>query len=145
MPLQRDTLSADAQVVISRARTILHQSLLRVSQARNVVGLALDLAREKNRLTQALEVLHAKDPLERQLVLQEVQLAYLREPTRLTGARERTELLRAWTELLMDAAEKVESDWREGEIYAELAGGEPEDEAVADAIAHATAENWRDE
>jgi hypothetical protein len=78
-------------------------------------------------------------------VLHELQLAALRNPGRLAGARNQSELIRAAAELLVMAVEKVERDRELGAAYAIEAEERTVDEReFTRAATRAAARRWRD-
>ncbi len=77
-------------------------------------------------------------------VLHEFELAALRNPARLAEARNQSELMRAATELLVIAVEKVERDQKLGEAYAQEAEERSTDEReFTQAATRAAARRWR--
>jgi hypothetical protein len=78
-------------------------------------------------------------------ILHELQLAALRNPERLAGARNQSELMRAAAELLVLAVEKVKRDQELGDAYAIEAEERSEDEReFTRAATGAAARRWRD-
>ena len=77
-------------------------------------------------------------------VLHELELAALRNPERLAGARNQSELMRAAAELLVTAVEKVERDRELGDAYAIEAEERSADEREFTREAtRAAARRWR--
>jgi hypothetical protein len=77
-------------------------------------------------------------------VLHEFELAALRRPERLAGARNQSELMRAAAELLVLAVEKVERDEQLGDAYAIEAEERRADEReFTRAATRAAARRWR--
>jgi hypothetical protein len=78
-------------------------------------------------------------------VLHEFELAALRSPERLAGARNQSELMRAAAELLVVAVEKVQHDQELGDAYAIEAEERSVDEREFTRVAtRAAARRWRD-
>jgi len=77
-------------------------------------------------------------------VLHELELAALRNPDRLAGARSQSELMRAAAELLVMAVEKVQRDRELGDAYATEAEERDVDEReFTRAATRAAARRWR--
>ena len=78
-------------------------------------------------------------------VLSEFQLAALRNPERLVGARNQSELMRAAAELIVTAVEKVQRDRELGDAYAaEAVERGAEERAFTRAATRAAARRWRE-
>jgi hypothetical protein len=76
-------------------------------------------------------------------VLHEFELAALRKPERLAGARNQSELMRAAAELLVMAVEKVQRDQEVGDLYAREAEARGVDEReFTRAATRAAARRW---
>ena len=78
-------------------------------------------------------------------VLREFELAALRQPERLAGARNQFDLMRAATELLVLAVEKVQRDQELGDAYASEAEDRgAEEREFTRAATRQAARRWRD-
>ncbi|MFL5945829.1 MAG: hypothetical protein ACJ74C_10395 [Gaiellaceae bacterium] len=78
-------------------------------------------------------------------ILREFELAALRNPERLSEARNQSELMRAAAELLVMAVEKVERDQEVGDAFADEAEDRSGDEReFTRASTRAAARRWRD-
>lgn len=78
-------------------------------------------------------------------ILHEFELAALRRPERLAGARNQSELMRAVAELLVAAVEKIQRDQELGDAYAIEAEERGVDEReFTQAATRAAARRWRD-
>jgi hypothetical protein len=77
-------------------------------------------------------------------VVREVSIALLRQPSILTGVTSRTQLTRAWDQLLIDATAKVSRDERDAELYALAGAARSDDErAVSQAAARTMGRRWQ--
>jgi hypothetical protein len=106
--------------------------------------LARDLVRLRHSLSYALRTLgRAKTEREHELVLREAELAYLRRYTRFSDAKSRSELLRAWTDILIEATDKVAHDEADAKLYAAVgADASDDDRAWRDASTDPRRERW---
>jgi hypothetical protein len=111
----------------------------------HALELGLDLVHLRGRLANVQTAL-SRDDLDLEAVLREAQRSSLREPDRLRTAENRGSLVLAWTELLVEATEKVANDIRDSEVYALAAAGRTdEDREVVEGFTKATSERWRTE
>jgi hypothetical protein len=118
---------------LERVRDKLREVFDEAARAARSVGHAFALAQELNRMRFALaHVLRTlgtfQSEREHELVLREAELAYLRQYERFSRAPGRSELLRAWTNLLVEATAKVERDQAEAEEYAAVAAEQTDDD-----------------
>lgn len=108
------------------------------------VSLAAYLMRKRERLDRTRRVLHSfsrSDDHER--ILREAQLAYLRQPQVFADAPSSSSLLRAWTDLLVEATEKVDRDRSDSERFAAVAAGSTDDDPEwEDAATRLAGEHW---
>jgi len=97
-----------------------------------------------DRVREALGELDPSSPtVER--ILHEFEMAALRRPERLAVTRNQSELMRAVSELLVMAVEKVERDDLLGEAFAAEAQDRSQDESdFTRASTRAAARRWRD-
>lgn len=117
-----------------------------VSAARSLMGTAGllgDLFSRRGELHEAEEVLKSVDERDRDRVLREAQLAYVRHESEFRDVRGRSDLVRAWTGLLIEATHKVARDRVDADRYAAVTGGKSGD-AWASASAIAARERWKD-
>jgi hypothetical protein len=78
-------------------------------------------------------------------VLHEARLAYLRRRAVSEDPPSWSALLREWTNVLIEAAVKVERDRRDATLYAAIAAGETaEDREWADAALRTAGERWEE-
>lgn len=95
----------------------------------HAVSLAAYLVRRREGLDRARRVLHSltqADDHER--ILREAQLAYLRRREAFVDAPSASSLLRAWTDLLVEAADKVERDREDSERFAAVGAVSTDDD-----------------
>ncbi|HEX6702917.1 MAG TPA: hypothetical protein VF101_19495 [Gaiellaceae bacterium] len=113
-----------------------------MTQIRDLLSLAAYCLRQRGRLNRVRAVLRAGDD---ERVMHEAQLAYLRRHASFADARSSPALVRDWTNVLIEAAEKVERDRRDAELYAAVAAEETaEDREWADAARHVAGERWKE-
>jgi hypothetical protein len=132
-------------------RATLHETFERASEAaessRHAAGLLLDLFHLRSGLARTLDTMARggdRDRL-RAAVLREVELAALRNPARF-DVEGRAELIGRWTEILVEAAEKVRSDRRDAELYAAARDErDVEDQALLDTAAELASQRWQDD
>ena len=107
-----------------------------------VLGILEDLVRYRTQLADALETLQDVDPSERDRVLREAQLAYVRHERDVT-THGRSGLVRGWTWFLVEAAQKVERDRNDAERFAKAAHSRSADDGAWEDAAGASAERWQ--
>jgi hypothetical protein len=97
-----------------------------------------------DRVRRALHAIDLAGP-DGERILHEFELAALRRPERLAGARNQSELMRAAAELLVTAVEKVQRDQELGDLYATEAQERSEDEReFTRAATRAASRRWHD-
>jgi hypothetical protein len=97
-----------------------------------------------DRARRALRELDLSGP-DGEQVLREFQLTALRNPERLAGSRNQSELMRAAAELIVTAVEKVQRDRELGDAYAaEAEERGAEERAFTRAATRAAARRWRE-
>ena len=95
-------------------------------------------------LTEAWSALPSPGPSDRDRVTREAQLAYLRNEERYRNVVGHAALVRMWTRLLAEAAEKIARDDADAEVYASVER-RPSDDEWAYAAALSAAETWDDD
>jgi hypothetical protein len=111
--------------VIQAARVLLQRAAERAGTAGvtswDVAQLAADVFLERDRLNTAFEQLRGPGAAARmEQVWREATLASQRDPALLEQARGRTDLLRVWWRLLLDASDKVARDAEDAERFAQV-------------------------
>ncbi len=108
--------------------------------------LATYYVRERERLNRVRAVLHAiARPEDHEAVLREAERVYLRHKHAFEDAPSSSHLLRAWTNVLLEATEKVERDRRDAALYAAVAASPSrEDREWADGAACTAGMRWRE-
>lgn len=117
---------------------MLVETLSGVSQKpRHVLDVLRFYANERGRLDAAQEVIGGSaDQLRR--IMREADALLLTNPERLTEAPDRGALFRAWTNVLLEAAARIEREDGWGELYA----AEPSDDTFAAASASRAGSTW---
>lgn len=95
----------------------------------------------RNELADAAALI-SQGPERASQVVRDVELTSLREPDRFAKVEGRSDLLRAWTTLLVESADRVASEERWGDIYAATADA---DDEFAEASAAEAGRGWQDE
>lgn len=108
---------------------------------RQALSLALYMLRHRRRLSHAREVLRAlATDTDQERLTREASYIYLASRRQDDG-----DVLRAWTDALVRAAEKIESDRRDAARYAVIAATPTdEDREWAEAGERAAADQWRE-
>lgn len=100
--------------------------------------------RQRDRLNRTRIVLHtARKPEEHERILHEAEMAYLRRQSAFSDAPSSSSLLREWTNLLVEATEKVDQDRQDAALFARV-GSHPSDDdrEWADAAARTAGKSW---
>src|SRR4051794_19300196 len=118
--------------IVARVRALLHETFEGTADAVRGSGhaawLAQQLLRQRQRLGQARVVLQTVPGSgTHEAIMREAQLTYMRRLDEFAHLPNRSALVRAWTGVLVDAAEKVERDRRDSALYAKVAD-DPSDE-----------------
>jgi hypothetical protein len=95
----------------------------------------------RNELAHAAALI-SQGPERASQVVRDVELTSLREPDRFAQVEGRSDLLRAWTALLVESADRVASEEHWGDIYATTADA---DDEFAEASAAEAGQSWQDE
>jgi hypothetical protein len=118
---------------VARLRALLQSTLAGASQGAEAttraVGLAAYFVRLRSRLKATLSLFQQEATVEDdERVLREAQLLFLRRRESFHTAANRSDLVRAWNDLLVEAAEKVSRDKRDVAAYAHDAGEMDDDD-----------------
>ena len=110
------------------------------------VSLATYYVRHRERLNRVRVLLHAVSRTEdHERVMHEAERAYLRQKEAFESAPSSSFLLRAWTDVLVEATEKVERDRSDAVRYAAVAANPSKDDHEwAEATARTAGERWRE-
>lgn len=108
-----------------------------LSYARYLVHVRRRLARVRMRLSDAPVEYHEQ-------LLRQAQIAFLTKPERFEDLSGRTELLEAWTAVLLEAADKLAQDARRSEEYASVAADVDDSRNGVSALSGITMQRWHD-
>jgi hypothetical protein len=131
--------------LMSRLRAAVDEAVDYARSVGGLVGLVEDYFRHRVQLASALETLKAVEPRERDRVLREAQLAYVRHERSFIEAPGGAGLLRAWNGLLLEATAKVSRDRSDAEKYAAVAADEDDDDRAWVEAAGQVGADWKDE
>lgn len=111
------------------------------------VGLMAYFIRLRSRLDDTLTLFREQRSVEDdEAVLREAQLAFLRQRQTFHDAATRSDLVKAWNDLLVVAAAKVSVDRRDADLYRrDAAAEEASDEAWYAAARASAARTWKDD
>lgn len=105
--------------VRARLLTYVDEAAEGARRSGRAVSLAAYYVRRRERLNRARVVLHSLTGTgDQERILHEAELAYLRRKGEFVDAPTSSSLVRAWTDLLVEATEKVEQDRRDAELFA---------------------------
>jgi hypothetical protein len=136
--------------VVARVRRKLEDYFEAASAAserpRNVLSLVRYFVHFRHELTGAVQHLRSADEDAHEKLLRQAEIAFLSRPERFANISGRSDLIQAWTTLLIEADEKLEADRRKTEAYRQAAGrGEMDEESGAVAVASRQAlRRWQD-
>jgi hypothetical protein len=134
--------SLDAGEVVDKLRGILHATLAgasnRAGSAGRTIGLAAYFVGLRSRLKGVLMTIQGASSIEDHgEVMRDAELLYLRRRDEFHAVENRTDLIRAWNNLLIEAAEKRARDDRDAELFAADARAmDDEDREWYDAMCH---------
>jgi hypothetical protein len=135
---------------VAKVKAMLLDTLDDAAGALRSSGRAVRLAQaylnQRERLDHARLLLHTiARPADHEIVLREAQRAYMRRVDFFIDAPNPSSLARAWTTVLIEAAEKVERDRRDADVYAAVAATPSDDDREwSEAAARAAGEHWRE-
>jgi hypothetical protein len=134
--------------IVARVRALLHETFEGTADAVRGSGhaarLARQLVRQRDRLGHARNVLQTVPNHE--AIMREAQIGYMLRMDEFSHVPNRSELVRAWTAVLIEAAEKVESDRRDQALYAVVAANPTdEDREWGAAATRVAGQHWDDQ
>jgi hypothetical protein len=135
--------------VIERVKSRLLAWLDEAAEQARTSGRALALAAyyvmHRDRLNRARSVFRAASVADQERVMREAQLAYLRRESAFSDAASPSALLREWANVLVEAAEKVDRDNGDAQLYAAVVAGETaEDREWAEASRRIAGQRWEE-
>ncbi len=117
VPATRNRLATDAVV---RLRRRLEEYFEAASEhPRNVLSLVRYFVHVRHQLSDAAQHLRFGNEDVYERLLRQAEVAFLTRPQRFAAVQGRSDLIRAWTTLLVEANEKLEADERRAARYAE--------------------------
>jgi hypothetical protein len=136
--------------ILERVKGKLFEYLDDAAEGARLSGRAVSLAayyvRQRERLNVVRLVLRGlAEPEDHERVFREAERAYFRRREMFDHASNSSALLRAWTDVLVEATEKVSNDRRDAQIYATVAGDATvDDREWSEASARVAGNNWRE-
>jgi len=114
------------------------------ARPRNLFSLVQYFVHVRHQLGDAVQHLRNEDVHER--LLRQAEIAFLTRPHRFAEVNGRSDLIRAWTTLLVEANEKLEADERKTAQYAAAVAADPENEGptAVSAASRAALQRWQD-